>query len=343
MRISVDAMGGDDAPRAIVEGALHAARDLKGLERLILVGNRDAIERELGLSKQPIPACVEIEHASEVVGMGEAPATAIRRKKDSSIARAIDLVKEGRADAVFSAGNTGAAVAAATLKLRTLEGVSRPAIATVIPTSKEPYVLLDSGANPDSTPEMLQQYAVMGSIYSREILGVTSPRVGLLSIGEEEAKGNDTTKKSFALLERAQMNFVGNVESRDLFTGQVDVAVCDGFVGNVVLKTTEAVASMISSWLKELFRKTPLRIVGYLLSRGVFKEVRRKSDPSCHGGAPLLGANGVVVIGHGSSNPEAAFNGIRVAMEAVSHDVNHLIEEALEKIAAADKVAVVGE
>jgi glycerol-3-phosphate acyltransferase PlsX len=343
MRISVDAMGGDDAPRAIVAGALQAARDLKGLERLILVGNRDAIEQELELSKQPVPACIEIEHASEVVGMGEAPATAIRRKKDSSIARSIDLVKEGRADAVFSAGNTGAAVAAATLKLRTLQGVSRPAIATVIPTSKEPYVLLDSGANPDSTPEMLQQYAVMGSIYSRKILGVRSPRVGLLSIGEEEAKGNDTTKKSFALLERAQMNFVGNVESRDLFTGRVDVAVCDGFVGNVVLKTTEAVASMISSWLKELFRKTPLRVVGYLLSRGVFKEVRRKTDPSCHGGAPLLGANGVVVIGHGSSNSEAAFNGIRVAVEAVSHDLNHLIEEALEKIAAADEIAVVGE
>ncbi|MAI20573.1 MAG: phosphate acyltransferase PlsX [Kiritimatiellaceae bacterium] len=337
MRISVDAMGGDDAPRAIVAGALLAARELEGLERLILVGNREAIERELADSKQAVPACIEIEHASEIVGMGEAPATAIRRKKDSSIARSIDLVKEGRADAVFSAGNTGAAVAAATLKLRTLKGVSRPAIATVIPTSQKPYVLLDAGANPDSTPEMLQQYAVMGSIYSSEILGVASPQVGLLSIGEEEAKGNDTTKKSFALLEQAQLHFVGNVESRDLFTGQVDVAVCDGFVGNVVLKTTEAVASMISSWLKELFRKTPLRVLGYLLSRGVFKEVRRKTDPSCHGGAPLLGANGVVVIGHGSSNQEAAFNGIRVAMEAVSHEVNHLIEDALERIAAVNE------
>ena len=253
-------------------------------------------------------------------------------KKDSSIARAISLVKEGDADAIFSAGNTGAAVAAATLMLRTLKGVSRPAIAAVIPTSESPYVLLDAGANPDSTPEMLQQFAVMGSIYSREIMGVSSPRVGLLSIGEEAAKGNETTKKGFGLLEQARLKFVGNVESRDLFSGKVDVAVCDGFVGNVVLKTAESVASMMSTWLKELFRKSPIRILGYLLSRGVFREVRGKMDPSCHGGAPLLGANGVVIIGHGSSNREAACNGIRVACEAVSHDVNHLIEDALHEI-----------
>ena len=241
-------------------------------------------------------------------------------------------MKEGDADAIFSAGNTGAAVAAATLMLRTLKGVSRPAIAAVIPTSESPYVLLDAGANPDSTPEMLQQFAVMGSIYSREIMGVSSPRVGLLSIGEEAAKGNETTKKGFGLLEQARLKFVGNVESRDLFSGKVDVAVCDGFVGNVVLKTAESVASMMSTWLKELFRKSPIRILGYLLSRGVFREVRGKMDPSCHGGAPLLGANGVVIIGHGSSNREAACNGIRVACEAVSHDVNHLIEDALHEI-----------
>ena len=332
MRISVDALGGDDAPSEIVAGALLAARQVNELERLFLVGDQSAIEAELAKSSEPVPSCIEIVHATEVVGMGEAPATAIRRKKDSSIARAISLVKEGDADAIFSAGNTGAAVAAATLMLRTLKGVSRPAIAAVIPTSESPYVLLDAGANPDSTPEMLQQFAVMGSIYSREILGVSSPRVGLLSIGEEAAKGNETTKKGFGLLEQARLKFVGNVESRDLFSGKVDVAVCDGFVGNVVLKTAESVASMMSTWLKELFRKSPIRILGYLLSRGVFREVRRKMDPSCHGGAPLLGANGVVIIGHGSSNREAACNGIRVACEAVSHDVNHLIEDALHEI-----------
>ena len=332
MRISVDAMGGDDAPREIVAGALSAARQVNKLERLFLVGDQSAIEAELAKSSEPVPSCIEIVHTTEVVGMGEAPATAIRRKKDSSIARAISLVKEGDADAIFSAGNTGAAVAAATLMLRTLKGVSRPAIAAVIPTSESPYVLLDAGANPDSTPEMLQQFAVMGSVYSREILGVSSPRVGLLSIGEEAAKGNETTKKGFGLLEQARLKFVGNVESRDLFSGKVDVAVCDGFVGNVVLKTAESVASMMATWLKELFRKSPIRILGYLLSRGVFREVRRKMDPSCHGGAPLLGANGVVIIGHGSSNREAACNGIRVACEAVSHDVNHLIEDALHEI-----------
>jgi glycerol-3-phosphate acyltransferase PlsX len=231
---------------------------------------------------------------------------------------------------MFSAGNTGAAVAAATLKLRTLEGVDRPAIAAIMPTPIKPFVLLDAGANPDSTSEMLLQYAVMGSIYSREILGVPNPSIGLVSIGEEEAKGNETTKKSYSLLDQSHLNFSGNVESRDLYGGKVNVAVCDGFVGNVVLKTSEAVASMISDWLKQMFRKNPLRIVGYLISRGVFKEIREHADPSNHGGAPLLGVNGMVIIGHGSSNALATFNGIRVASEAISHDLNHLIEAELK-------------
>jgi glycerol-3-phosphate acyltransferase PlsX len=332
MRISIDAMGGDYAPREIVAGTLQAAGQLKGIDKLFLVGDETAIKAELDKHKGPIPECVQVVHASEVVGMGESPAVAIRRKKDSSIARAIMLVKEGEADAIFSAGNTGAAVAAATLKLRTLEGVSRPAIATVMPTSTNPFVLLDAGANPDSTPEMIQQYAVMGSIYSREILRVTNPSVGLLSIGEEEAKGNETTKKTFNLLGKTHLNFIGNVESRDLFGAKVDVAVCDGFVGNVVLKTSEAVAKMISNWLKDMFCKNPLRILGYFFSRGVFKEMKQHADPASYGGAPLLGANGVVIIGHGSSNALATFNGIRVAAEAIDHDVNHLIEAELKRI-----------
>lgn len=332
MRISVDAMGGDFAPKEIVSGALTAARKLKGLDKLFLVGDSESIYAELEVLSEKIPKCIEVVHASEIIGMGEAPAVAIRRKKDASIVKAINLVKEGKADAVFSAGNTGAAVAASTLKLRTLEGVYRPAIATVIPTSKDPYVLLDAGANPDSSAEMLQQYAIMGSIYSSQILGTSSPRVGLLSIGEEEAKGNETTKKGFSLLEQSEINFIGNVESSDLFSGGVDVAVCDGFVGNVVLKTTESVAKMISSWLKDLYKKTPLRILGGLLSKGVFKAMRAKADPSHYGGAPLLGVKGVVIIGHGSSNSFASFNGIRVASEAISHNLNHLIEEHLERI-----------
>ena len=332
MRISVDAMGGDFAPKEIVKGALDAASKIQGLEKLFLVGDEDLIKNELNKSHISIPNCIEIVSASEVVDMGEAPASAIRKKKDSSISRAIDLVKDGKADAIFSAGNTGAAVAAATLKLRTLEGVYRPAIATVMPTSEDPFVLLDAGANTDSTPEMLQQFAVMGKIYSKEILGVKSPKIGLLSIGEEEAKGNETTKKCFNLLNNLDLNFVGNVEARDLFSGKVDVAICDGFVGNVLLKTTEAVAGMISSWLKVLYQKSILRKIGYLLSKGVFKTIKNKVDPSHYGGAPLLGSNGIVIIGHGSSNSMAAYNGIRVASEAISHDLNHLIESELKSI-----------
>ncbi len=332
MRISIDAMGGDYAPLEIVAGTLQAAEKLQGLEKLFLVGDETKIKAELAKHKGKVPACIEIVHCTEVVEMGDSPAVAIRRKKDSSIARAVELVKDGKADAIFSAGNTGAAVAAATLKLRTLEGVDRPAIATLLPTPKGPFILLDAGANPDSTPEMIQQYAVMGSIYSREILSVSNPSVGLLSIGEEAAKGNETTKKTFSLLEKTHLNFIGNVESRDLYGGRVSVAVCDGFVGNVVLKTSEAVASMISNWLKAMFRANPLRILGYLFSRGVFKEMRSHADPSSYGGAPLLGANGIVIIGHGSSNAFATFNAIRVASEAIDHDVNHLIEAELKSI-----------
>jgi len=332
MRISIDAMGGDYAPQEIVAGTLQAADTLKGIEKLYLVGDETAIKAELAKHKGTVPACIEIVHCSEVVGMGESPATAIRRKKDSSIARAVEMVKDGKADAIFSAGNTGAAVAAATLKLRTLEGVDRPAIATVMPTSKDPFVLLDAGANPDSTPEMLLQYAVMGSIYSREILGVANPSIGLLSIGEEEGKGNESTKKTFSLLNQSHLNFIGNVESRDLFGAKVSVAVCDGFVGNVVLKTSEAVAKMISNWLKRMFRANLVRKLGAVLAMGVFKEIKSHADPSSYGGAPLLGANGVVIIGHGSSNAFATFNAIRVASEAIDHDVNHLIEAELKSI-----------
>lgn len=332
MRISIDAMGGDFAPQEIVAGTLQAAEKLQGIEKLFLVGNESAIRAELEKYKGTIPPCIEIVHASEVVEMGESPAVAIRRKKDSSISRSIELVRDGKADAIFSAGNTGAAVAAATLKLRTLPGVDRPVIAAIMPTPRAPFVLLDAGANPDSTPEMLLQYAVMGSVYAREILGIANPKIGLLSIGEEAAKGNETTKKTFSRLEQSHLNFVGNVESRDLFGGKVNVAVCDGFVGNVVLKTSEAVARMIADWLKTMFRANPLRILGYLLSRGVFKEMKSHADPASHGGAPLLGANGVVIIGHGSSNALATFNGIWVASEAINHDVNHLIEAELKSI-----------
>ena len=264
--------------------------------------------------------------------MHEAPATAVRRKKDSSIGRCADLVKQGRADALYSAGNTGATMAAATLKLRTLEGVTRPAISAVFPTQGRPAVLVDAGANTDSTAQMLCQFGIMGSVYSREILQVDRPRVGLISIGEEDDKGNETTKEAFGLLERSGVNFVGNAEGADLFENNVDVAVCDGFVGNVMLKTSESVARFLEGWVREEIRSRPLYRVGAFLCRGAFDRIKEKSDPAYYGGAPLLGVNGVCIIGHGSSTAKAAANAIRVAADGVDHQINPQIIEQIQEL-----------
>ena len=331
MRIAVDAMGGDHAPRAIVAGSVEAARLYPHITRLFLVGDSDALKRELEACGE-VPASIEVCHATQVVGMEESPAVAIRRKKDSSISRSVDLVKSGEADAVFSAGNTGAAVAATTLKLRTLEGVDRPGIATVFPTPVKPFVLIDAGATTDCTPDILVQFAVMGSVYSREIIGQSKPRVGLLSIGEEDSKGNEATKDAFKVLEKSSLDFAGNVESRDIFNGVVDVVVCDGFVGNVVLKTSESVAHTISHWIKEECSKNPIRILGALLARGAFKTIKQRSDPAMYGGAPLLGVNGICIIGHGSSSARAVCNGVRVAAESIEHRVTHRIVDGIKEM-----------
>lgn len=334
MRIAVDAMGGDHAPREIVDGAVRAARELRKIRTLFLVGDQVAIERELSRHGDR-PASVEIRHASEVVGMDESPASAVRRKKDSSISRAVDLVKNGEADAIFSAGSTGAAVASCQLKWRNLSGVDRPAIAAVFPSPTKPFLLIDAGATPDCTPEILRQFAIMGAVYSREILGVANPRVGLMSIGEEDAKGNETTKETFQLLEKSHLNFAGNIEGNDLFEGQIDVVVCDGFVGNVILKTSESVGHAISTWIKQEFTANPVRILGALLLRGALKSFKRKIDPETYGGAPLLGVNGTCTIGHGSSSAVAAFNGIRAAAEAVSQNINQIIVKEIQRPEAA--------
>ena len=331
MRIAIDAMGGDFAPSAIVAGCVEAARIGFGVTKLFLVGDETAIQGELD-KLGSTPACIEIVHASEVVEMDESPAVAIRRKKDASISRATALVKQGDADAVFSAGNTGAAVVAATLKLRTLDGISRPAIATIMPTTDKPCMLLDAGANTDCTPSMLCEFAVMGEVYSREILGISNPRVGLLSIGEEDAKGNDITKEAFKILDASPLNFIGNVESRDLFAGRVDVVSCDGFVGNVVLKTSESVAKAMGSWMKTAFTKNPVRKMAALMLKGAFAELKEKSDPSKYGGAPLLGANGIVYIGHGSSTSEAVKNAVRAISESIQHDINHHVVERMKEL-----------
>jgi glycerol-3-phosphate acyltransferase PlsX len=238
---------------------------------------------------------------------------------------------------MFSAGSTGAAVAAAALRLRTLQGIDRPAIATVMPTQKHNIVLLDAGANAESTDKMLTQFAVMGDVYAREVLGMAKPRVGLLSIGEEDAKGNDLTKQTFKLLQASHLNFIGNVESHDVFEGEVDVVVCDGFTGNVVLKTSEAVAHAMRSWLRAEFTATLLRKFGAMLLKPAFASLKRKTDPESIGGAPLLGVNGLVFIGHGSSSRHAVYNALHTVFESFKHDINHHIIDDIARLAEARK------
>jgi len=331
MRIAVDAMGGDHAPREIVAGVVKGARELEGIDCIYLVGDEAKVRAELD-SINGVPPFIEIVHASEVIGMDESPLSAVRTKKDASINRAVELVKKGEADAVFSAGSTGAAVTAATLKLGRIKGISRPAIATVFPTPVTPFVLVDAGATPDCDGKVIAQFGLMGSIYAESILGVESPRIGTLSIGEEDAKGNDSSKEAFRILDSSKLNFLGNVESRDLFAGKVDVAACDGFVGNVVLKTSEAVAKTMRSWFREEFTRTPLRKIGALMLKGALKEIKAKSDPEAYGGAYLLGVNGTVIIGHGSSSAKAVRNAMQVAVNGTKHRINDRIASEVAQL-----------
>ncbi|MGI6086565.1 MAG: phosphate acyltransferase PlsX [Kiritimatiellia bacterium] len=327
MKIAVDAMGGDFAPAAVVTGALDAARRLQGIDRLVLVGDETAIRRELDSQRGGVPKTIEVYHASEVIGMDEAPVHAVRRKKDSSINRAIDLVKSGEAQGMISAGNTGAVVAAATLKLRTLAGIDRPAIATVMPTPRKPFVLIDAGANTDCSARMLVQFAIMGALYAGEILKCEKPLVGLMNVGTEDGKGNDTTKEAFKMLhETPAVNFRGNIEGHDLFKGEINVAVCDGFVGNVILKTSESVAHAVGHWIKQEFRSNPVRLLGTALLSGALRNLRTNMNPEMYGGAPLLGVNGVCTISHGASSPRAIFHAIRVTRDSVKLNLNeHII------------------
>jgi phosphate acyltransferase len=332
MRIAVDAMGGDHAPREIVRGALQAARGITGIARLTLVGNAEAIRREMAAAGGAVSDKIDIRPAAEQIGMDESPAQAVRRKKDSSIGRAVDMVKAGEADAVVSAGNTGAVVVAATLKLRTLDGVERPAIAAVLPTREHPFVLVDAGANIDSNAHLLCQFAVMGSVYARCILGRQNVEVGLLSIGGEATKGNETTRAAFGLLSDSHLNFRGNIEGHDLFQGAVDVAVCDGFVGNIVLKTSESAAGAIAHWMRGEFQRTPLRRLGAALLYGAFRNMKQRLDPEMYGGAPLLGVRGVCIITHGASSSKAIYHAVRVACESVHQHVNDVIIREIAKL-----------
>lgn len=330
MKIALDAMGGDYAPSVTVEGAAMALRAYPQIEKLFLVGDETKIRAELSRIEFS-DSRIEIVHASQVVQMDDLAVQALRRKKDSSVSQAVNLVKEGRADAIVTAGHTGAAVAETTVKLRTLEGIERPGIAAVLPTETNLFVLIDAGANVNSKPLHLVQYAIMGSVYSKLILGYENPRVGLMSIGEEDVKGNDLTKETFKLLEKSGLNFIGNIEGHDLFENPVEVVVCDGFVGNVVLKTSESIAVAMGHWLKGELKKSPLRMLGAWLAGGAFQAIRRKTDYAEYGGALLLGIDGICIIGHGASSSVAIKNAIRVAAESISQKVNPTILQATKQ------------
>ena len=325
--IALDAMGSDRAPKPEIEGAIHAARHY-GV-RVLLVGPEATIKAELDRHPTASRLPIDIIHASEYITM-EDKVEAIRGKRDSSMRIGLRLVREGRAGGFVTAGNTGAAMATAKMVLGAIPGVDRPALAAVFPTAPgTAAILLDVGANVDCTPQNLEQFAVMGEIYSRAMFGTRRPRVGLLSIGEEENKGNELTRESFHLLKHLPLNFVGNVEGRDLFTGHVDVIVADGFVGNVALKISEGVANLVRTALKESLKATITRQVGYLLSRSAFSDFKKRIDHTEYGGAPLLGVKGVCIITHGSSNTNAMKNAVRVAAEFAQRGINESIERGL--------------
>lgn len=329
VKVVVDAMGGDHAPQAVVEGAVEAVKNFN--VSVILVGMEKKITEELSRYKFD-PARIEVIHAEEVIEMDESPAVAIRKKKKSSISMGINLLKEGKAEAFFSAGNTGGVVCAATLKLGMLESIERPGIAIVMPNLQGVSLIIDAGANIDPKPVHLLQYGIMGSAYFEHILGKKDPRVGLLNVGEEESKGTGLMKEAYQLLENSLINFIGNVEGKDIFSGYCDVIVCDGFVGNVTLKASESMAETISIFLKRELLSSIWGKIGLLFAKGSFMRFKKKIDYSEYGGAPLLGVNGVVIIGHGRSTSKAVKNAIRFAKEEVERNINQSILEKTKRV-----------
>ncbi|HHT9110059.1 MAG TPA: phosphate acyltransferase PlsX [Candidatus Brocadiaceae bacterium] len=329
MRIAVDAMGGDNAPYETVKGAVLAAQQFPDSE-IILVGDESAVRRELS-SYRATPKNIVINHAPEVVGMEDPATYSIRQKTNSSITRSVELVAKGGADAVVSAGHTGAAVAAATLHLRTLKGVRRPGIAAAMPTKHGVCLIIDIGANIACKPIHLFQYGVMATVYSKYVFGITNPRIGLLNIGEEDAKGNDLAKETFALLSNSQVNFMGNVEGREIFDGKADIVVCDGFVGNVLVKFAEGLAMSLLSTIKSEAMKSFQAKIGLYLCKPAFQTLKAKMDFAEYGGVPLLGVNGSCIISHGRSDSRAIRNAIRVALQLTQNKVNEQIISELEK------------
>ena len=327
--VAVDVMGGDHAPSHEISGAVMAARQWQ--IPIVLVGQTESVQNEL--ARHDIAGLdIRIVHASEIVGMHDSASDAVRKKKDSSIRVAFDLVKQGTANAVVSTGNSGATMAAGMFVLKRIPGIDRPAIATVVPNLKDQTLILDVGGNVDCKSPHLVQFALMGSVYASQMLGKSMPRVGLLSNGEEESKGNDLTREASLVLKKSSLNYIGYTEGRDIYNGRVDVVVCDGFVGNVVLKVSEGLAEAMSLMLREELSSRILSRLGYLLVRPALKAFRKKVDYAEYGGAPLLGIQGTAMICHGSSSPRAIMNAIKMAHDSETHQVNKKLNERLEEI-----------
>jgi glycerol-3-phosphate acyltransferase PlsX len=336
MRVALDAMGGDSAPEATVAGALDVVQTTKDVE-IVLVGNETLLRRELASSEHSTDR-ITVVHASEVITMDDPPAQFVRRKKDSSLRKVVEMVKEQEADAAVSAGNSGAMMALAFILLGRAEEVERPAIATEMPSFQEPFLLLDAGANVDCTAENLVQFALMGDAYCRLARKIEKPRIGLLSIGEEPTKGNELTKETFKLLEKTgSINFIGNIESKDAYLGSADVVVCDGFVGNIFLKTSEGLAEVIMKMIKREIYGSSVGKLGYLMVKSALKNFRKKVDYSEYGGAPLLGINGSCFISHGRSNANAIKNAILKASEFASKRVFKAISGEIKTFHDAEK------
>lgn len=332
MKIALDAMGGDHAPQNPVAGAVQALRDFSDVE-IVFVGDEQKVRAELSKhSTAGIQSRFSFHHASQVVDMTDSGLDSVRRKKDSSVSRAVDLVKNGEADAVVSAGHTGALVAASTIKLRTLPGIDRAALGVLIPADGGVFLLIDGGANIDPSPQHIVGFAVMGSVYYKAIVGTPEARVGLLNIGTEPGKGTEFCLECHRMLSEAPITFAGNVEGHGIFKKPVEVVVCDGFTGNIFLKTVEGLAKSMVSWIKEEISKTPIRMFGALLSRGAFQAVKKRTSTDEYGGTPLLGVNGICIKAHGNSSSLAMRNAIRAARRAVELKINSRIVEAMKPL-----------
>ena len=328
MRVALDAMGGDYAPSVTVEGAVETVDEHSDIE-VILIGDEAIVRKELG-GKRYHANRISVRHASQVVEMQDSPTAAVRKKKDSSIRIGIDLVKSGEADAFVSAGHSGVVMATSLLLLGTSKEVDRPAIATIMPTLRDTFVLLDAGANVDCKPENLLQFALMGNTYCKLVLGRPKPKVALLSIGEEDTKGNDLTKIAFRLIRDTKLNFIGNIEGKDIFSGKADVVVCDGFIGNIALKISEGLAETILKMLKREITSGSTGRIGYLMMKPAIRNFKKRTDYDEYGGAPLLGINGTCIISHGRSTSKAIKNALRVAADYSSKRVYEAISDDIK-------------